>query len=117
GIIKEIIPKDKQVVTDFDGRIAVYSYEMLFQLDLAYAVTVHKSQGSEFNTVIIPLFEGFEKLCYRNLLYTAVTRAKNRLIIVGNPKTVQTMVRNDKKTFRHTMLKEVITGEIIEKEN
>ena len=71
------------MVIDFEGRVVEYSTEMLDQLELAYAITVHKSQGSEFNAVILPLLGGFDKLYYRNLLYTAVTRAKKTLIIVG----------------------------------
>jgi exodeoxyribonuclease V alpha subunit len=114
GVITEINEKNKQVMTDFDGRIAVYSYEMLFQLELAYAVTVHKSQGSEFNTVIIPLFDGFDKLFYRNLLYTAVTRAKNRLLLIGTKEQVARMVYNDKKTFRYTALDGILRGEAVE---
>ena len=76
GRILNINKQNLEVVIDFDGRITSYDFEMLEQLELAYAITVHKSQGSEFEVVIMPVLGGFEKLYYRNLLYTAVTRAK-----------------------------------------
>jgi len=63
-------------------RRVVYPFDMLDQLELAYAITVHKSQGSEFDAVIMPILDGFPKLYYRNLLYTAVTRAKKLLIVI-----------------------------------
>ena len=71
------------VVIDFDGRIAVYTSDMLNRIEHAYSITVHKSQGSEFNAVILPIVAVSDKLLYRNLLYTAVTRAKQILILVG----------------------------------
>lgn len=100
------------VVIDFEGRIAEYSLEMLEQLELAYAITVHKSQGSEFTAVIIPLLGGFDKLYYRNLLYTAVTRAKKMLIIVGSKSIVEKMVHNDRRTLRYTCLRHMIESEL-----
>ena len=83
---------------------------MLEQLELAYAITVHKSQGSEFPAVIIPLFGGFSKLYYRSLLYTAITRAKKLLIIVGSKERVEYMVANNRKALRHTCLKDMLEG-------
>ena len=65
GIILKAVKAESKIYIDFDGRIAEYTYEMLDQLELAYAISVHKSQGSEFNAVIIPLLGGFEKLYYR----------------------------------------------------
>ena len=85
---------------------------MLDQLELAYAITVHKSQGSEFNAVIIPLLGGFDKLYYRNLLYTAVTRAKKILIIVGAKAIIENMVANNRRTLRYTCLKDMIDKEL-----
>ena len=70
---------------------------MADELDLAYAITVHKSQGSEFESVVMPLMGYHSKLHYRNLLYTGVTRAKKRLILLGQASTVERMVQNDKK--------------------
>ena len=85
---------------------------MADQLELAYAVTAHKSQGSEFEAVIIPLLGGFDKLCYRNLLYTAVTRAKRLLIIIGDEKIVSKMVLNNKRTNRYTCLTAMLKEEM-----
>lgn len=112
GTIVKVIKNEGHLYIDFDGRVAVYSVEMLDQLELAYAITVHKSQGSEFNAVILPLLGGFEKLYYRNLLYTAVTRAKKMLIIVGSKKVVEAMVANNRRTFRYTCLKDMIVKEL-----
>ncbi|MDE5992928.1 MAG: ATP-dependent RecD-like DNA helicase, partial [Oscillospiraceae bacterium] len=81
-------------------------------LELAYAISVHKSQGSEFNAVIIPLLGGFEKLYYRNLLYTAVTRAKKLLIIVGSRRVVESMVNNNRRTLRYSCLKHMLEKEL-----
>ena len=78
------------------------------ELDLAYAITVHKSQGSEFDCVIIPVFNIPQKLKYRNLLYTAVTRAKKMLILVGSEDVFNESLKNNKKTLRYTLLKEYL---------
>ena len=93
---------------DFDGRIASYPFDTLPQLELAYAITVHKSQGCEFEAVIIPVMNGFEKLSYRNLLYTAVTRAKKLLILIGSEEKIHTMVDNNKRTRRYTCLRDML---------
>lgn len=89
----------------FDDRLATYYSEHLKEIELAYAMTIHKSQGSEFECVVIPLLDAPKKLLYRNLLYTAVTRAKKILIIVGSSSTVISMVNNNRKTLRYTSLK------------
>ncbi len=101
-----------EAVVDFDGRTACYTFDMMNQLELAYAITVHKSQGSEFEAVIIPLLGGFDKLYYRNLLYTAVTRAKRLLIIIGDEKIVDKMVNNNKRTNRYTCLTAMLKEEM-----
>ena len=82
----------------------LYPFDMLYELEHAYAVTVHKSQGSEYPMVILPLFKYFDKLYYRNLLYTAVTRAKDLLAIVGDEAAVSKMVQNNRKIERYTAL-------------
>lgn len=79
--------------------------DQLIELELAYAVTVHKSQGSEFKAVILPIISVIPQLKYRNLLYTAVTRAKEKLVIVGSSAEVLEMAQNDKKTRRYSALK------------
>lgn len=96
---------------DFDGRMALYPFDNIAELELAYAITVHKSQGSEFEAVIMPVCGVVPQLCYRNLLYTAVTRAKSRLILVGSKSQIQQMVDNDKKTRRYSFLKYLLTTE------
>lgn len=105
GIIKVIDKASQLLMIDFEGRVATYPFDIISELELAYAITIHKSQGSEFEAVIIPLMRGFEKLYYRNLLYTAITRAKKILIIVGSQNIVKFMVNNAIKSKRFTNLK------------
>lgn len=88
GVIENINPVDLSLTVRFDDKVASYNSETVVDLDLAYAITVHKSQGSEFTAVIMPMYTGAPQLYYRNLLYTGVTRAKNLLIMVGTPWTV-----------------------------
>ena len=104
GFITDIDPRGGILKVRYDDRIVTYFNEELGQLELAYAVTVHKSQGSEYDCVVIPLFEVPSRLKYRNLLYTAVTRAKRLLVIVGDEGIWYEMAANDKKTLRYTML-------------
>lgn len=96
---------------DFDGRLVIYDIELIDQLELAYAITIHKSQGSEFKAVIMPMLNNFYTLSYRSLLYTAVTRAKNLLIVVGSFKELFNMVDNNKSILRYTCLKDMIINE------
>ena len=105
GIIEDINKSAKTAVIRFDDRLVIYDTDSLTDLELAYAATVHKSQGNEFNAVIIPMYYGAPQLYYRNLLYTAVTRAKKILILVGNISTLRRMVDNNKKTLRYSGLK------------
>ena len=88
----------------FDDRTATYSIDNADELEHAYAITVHKSQGSEFPAVIIPMYPMAPQLCYRNLLYTAVTRARSILIMVGHKRIALQMVHNQKKTLRYSAL-------------
>ncbi len=111
GDIGQIVSIDKQAHTMkilFDDRYAVYSFDMAQDIELSYACTVHKSQGSEFEAVIIPLMRPSNRLYYRNLLYTAVTRARKLLVMVGSDYAVRYMVDNVKKTRRYTNLSEFI---------
>ena len=108
GYITLIDIKGGIVKVRFDDRIATYFVENIGELELAYAVTVHKSQGSEFDCVILPLLDTPPQLLYRNLLYTAVTRAKKLLIVVGAESLYNKMAANNKKTLRYTLLKELI---------
>ncbi len=108
GYISLIDVKAGIVEVKFDDKTATYFIENIGELELAYAVTVHKSQGSEFECVILPLFDTPIQLRYRNLLYTAVTRAKKMIIVVGLEDVYEKMAQNDKKTLRYTYLKNFI---------
>ena len=106
GIVRDINVFAETLEVEFDeGRRAEYSFKQLEELELAYAVTVHKSQGSEYSAVVLPIFSGYDKLYFRNLLYTAVTRARKLLIIVGSESRVYQMVDNNRKMLRYTGLR------------
>ena len=109
GIVLEIDLGSSHIVVRYDDKIAVYEMESAMNLELAYATTVHKSQGSEFKAVILPLFGQNSRLHYRSLLYTAVTRAKSKVIIVGSENTIEDMVKNNKKNRRYSGLAEFLT--------
>jgi len=104
GFLETVDTREQSLKVRYDDRVAVYSHEDARDLEPAYAVTVHKSQGSEFDAVVIPLFHQQPQLCYRNLLYTAVTRAKQLIVLVGSQETIQRMVDNHKRTLRYTGL-------------
>lgn len=108
GLIRTADKVNNRLEIDFDGRKAVYDAEMMKKIEHAYAVTIHKSQGSEYPAVIIPLPNGMDKLTYRNLLYTAVTRAKSTLILIGTVRKVQSMVENDRRMMRYSCLKPML---------
>lgn len=109
GIIKKINNEDETVEVVFDDiRHVTYDYAQLEELELSYAVTIHKSQGSEYKAVIIPILGGPPMLMSRNLLYTAVTRAKELAVIVGIPQTLYRMVDNNREVNRYTTLKKRI---------
>ena len=108
GIIERIDKRNKIIRINFDDKTAAFHFEAASELDFAYAITVHKSQGNEFDAVIIPMFSGPPQLYYRNLLYTAVTRAKKTLILVGTPQTVEYMVNNNRRTKRYSALKQFL---------
>lgn len=113
GILTTIDSRASVITVEMDdGRVVLYEMETAMnELELAYAMTVHKSQGNEFPAVVIPMFPGPRQLYYRNLLYTAITRAKQLLILVGTAETVETMVRNARKTKRFTGLSSLLVGE------
>lgn len=104
GVIRRADKANTKLEIDFDGRATAYSGDMMKRIEHAYAITIHKSQGSEYPAVIIPLPNGMDKLTYRNLLYTAVTRAKSILIIIGTEAKVRSMVENDRRTLRYSCL-------------
>ena len=105
GTIVSIDAEDKSMVVNSDGKEIVYEGEMFDEIDLAYAITVHKSQGSEFPVVIMPMWQSPPMLMTRNLLYTAITRGKKLVVIVGNPKYMQWMIDNNRADGRYTGLK------------
>ncbi len=109
GLLLEINRPNASMTVQFDDRTALYSLENVTDLELAYAVTVHKSQGSEFQAVVMPMFPGPPQLSYRNLLYTAITRARSLLVQVGTRETVRRMVENDRKTKRFSGLYTFLT--------
>ena len=105
GIITEINEYTETLEVEFDeSRKVKYSFDMTEELELAYAITVHKSQGSEYPAVIIPLLAGPKLLYTRNLLYTAVTRARKCLTIVGSDAVFQEMIQNKNEQARYTSL-------------
>lgn len=109
GVITEINEYTETIEVEFDeSRKVKYGFDMTEELELAYAITVHKSQGSEYPAVIIPLLPGPKLLYNRNLLYTAVTRAKKCLTIVGSEAVFQEMIQNKNEQARYTSLAERI---------
>ncbi len=109
GDVGEIIGislANETMLIRFDDRIAHYSFDMLGELELAYAMTIHKSQGSEFDAVVLALPSGIgRRLLTRNILYTAITRAKKLLVIVGDPRTIETMVNTNTRNKRYSALR------------
>ena len=110
GVIREINQYTENIEVEFDeGRRVKYGFDAVEELELAYAITVHKSQGSEYPAVIIPLLQGPRLLYNRNLLYTAVTRAKKCLTIIGSDTVFQEMIQNKNEQARYTSLAERIS--------
>lgn len=106
GYVSNVDPKDKSLIVDFDGRIVVYESEQLGSLALAYAITIHKSQGSEFPVVFIPLVSEHSHMLNRNLLYTALTRAKQLGLFFGLDRSLRYAVHKDETIKRKTLLKQ-----------
>ena len=104
GYVREIRPDT--VIINFDGRYAKYPLNSLDELELSYAMTIHKAMGSEYDTVIIPLLAAHRVLLTRNLLYTAVTRAKGRVLLVGQKKALFMAISKTRKGKRNTLLAE-----------
>ena len=116
GFVTEIDPEDKSLTVLFDDqRKVIYEYQQLEEVELAYCLSVHKSQGSEFPAVVIPVIGGPRMLLTRNLLYTAVTRARRLVVLVGRQSVVQMMVSNNLERRRYSLLGRWLaleTGEI-----
>ncbi len=109
GTIIEINPSGEYVTINFDDRIARYDFTMMDEVEHGYAITVHKSQGSEYPVVIIPIYSYSNRLLTRNLLYTAVTRAQKMVILVGDETVVKKMVDNNQRAMRYTSLGEMLS--------
>ena len=112
GVIREIDPGAETMTLVFDDREAVYDFTQLNELEPAYAMTVHKSQGSEYRAVILTAWNGSPYLLNRSILYTAITRARELLIVVGREETVAAMVNNAAKNRRYTGLKLRLQGRV-----
>ena len=109
GIVEEVNDFNSTLRIRFDdGHMVDYPYKQVDQLELAYAMTIHKSQGSEYPAVVMPLLSGPRMLYNRNLLYTAVTRAKNCVVIVGDEKVFYDMEKNNQQQRRYSGLEERI---------
>lgn len=116
GIIRSVDRFSQNVTIDFEGRVAIYTSEMLRRLEHAYAITIHKSQGSEYDAVIIPITAFTHNLLYRNLFYTGVTRAKKMIIVIGTKELVKTMVDNNRKMLRYSLLRPLLEKEMNHKD-
>lgn len=104
GIVHSIDLEEQYLTVDFDGRMVGYDASELDELVLAYACSIHKSQGSEYPAVIILMATQHYKLLQRNLLYTALTRGRKLVCLVGSPKAVYIAIRNNNNTLRRTSL-------------
>ena len=108
GVILKVDAAERTLLVQMDDRKLLYTPENIPELEIAYAVTVHKSQGSEFAAVVVPVSDTPPKLCYRNLLYTGVTRAKRLCILAGQGATVQRMVENVRQNLRYSCLADLL---------
>jgi exodeoxyribonuclease V alpha subunit len=106
GWISKIDSEEREVAIDFDGRLVPYDNSDLDEVVLAYAVSVHKSQGSEYPVVILPVVTQHYLLLQRNLIYTGITRAKKLVIMIGTKKALAIAIRNNKPQRRYTLLSE-----------
>ena len=104
GFIKQVNLIDQELRVDFDGRLVTYDWSETDQLTLAYVISVHKAQGSEFPVVVMPIVTQHYPMLQRNLLYTAITRARKLCVLAGNRKAINIAVRNNKVTQRFTAL-------------
>lgn len=113
GIIKEIktAPK-KEIIIDFDGNIVKYTPSNFNNFRLAYAISIHKAQGSEFDVVIIPIVRNFNKMLYRKLIYTGITRSKKKLYLIGDINTLKYAVSNNNSDIRRTSIKDYLQNGI-----
>lgn len=113
GIICQIInQKQKEIYIDFDGNLVRYTSSSFNKFKKAYAISIHKSQGSEFDIVIIPLVKSFKKMLYRKLIYTAITRSKKKLFLIGDYQALEIAVNNNTSDLRRTSIKDFLINGI-----
>ena len=112
GSIVAIDPNEERLVVDFDGRYAAYGFDMLSELEHAYAMTVHKSQGSEYRAVVFSACRASQMLLSRGVLYTAITRARELLVAVGDEDVINFMIDNHRQTRRYSGLRARLAGEV-----
>ena len=112
GYIRHIDPASESFTIDFDGRLAEYVYEQASELDHAWATTVHKAQGSEYRAVVLAAVRAAPQLMYRSLLYTAVTRAAELLVVVGDDEVVRAMTENARRAKRYSGLRLRLLDEV-----
>jgi exodeoxyribonuclease V alpha subunit len=106
GWVSRIDQEDRELTIDFDGRLIAYEYSDLDEIVLAYAISVHKSQGSEYPVVILPVTTQHYLLLQRNLIYTGITRAKKLVVLIGTKKALAIAIKNNKPQLRFTLLSE-----------
>jgi len=111
GVIINIDHEREIITVDFEDKLVTYSFDGLHELEPAFAMTVHKSQGSEYHAVVLAMTSAATLLLSRSVLYTAMTRAKSLLVIVGSPEVMDKMVRNDKRQRRYSGLRARLAGE------
>jgi exodeoxyribonuclease V alpha subunit len=110
GIIAAIDPIEQEVTISFDGREVTYDYADLNEITLAWSITIHKSQGSEYPVVILPIYMTHFVMLSRNLIYTGLTRAKQLAIVIGSSKAISLAVKQVNQQQRYTRLKERLEG-------
>ena len=112
GTIKDVNTVDRHIIVHYLDRPVEYDFNELDELTLAYAISIHKSQGSEYTAAIIPIFTQHFALLQRNLIYTAITRAKKLCIFIGQPKAIAIAIKNNKSCIRNTFLQEFLTSDL-----
>lgn len=117
GVILSADARDRTLTVSFDGRVVEYTSDLLSELELAYAMTVHKSQGSEYKAVILAAVSGAPMLLTRGILYTGITRARDLFIAVGDEQVLEKMVENNRQTRRYSGLRARLTGEVLPAED
>ena len=115
GIIERVVTRtNKEIYIDFDGNLVKYTPSNFNKFKLAYAISIHKSQGSEFDIVIMPIVNNFKKMLYKKLVYTGITRSKKKLYIIGDYNSLNTAINNTSSDLRRTSIKEFLINGINE---